>query len=80
MPAGVALSRANVEGPDGFTAADAAVLVRQGRLRVTARKGAELVNVDGVTLVERLNVRDWRITTDAGVWTITRSKNCGCGK
>lgn len=79
MAAGVALSKAKIDGP-GIDQADVAILVRNNVLRVNARRGGLILEDPTVQTSERLDTRTWRITTDAGVFTITKAKGCGCGR
>lgn len=78
MAAGVALSKAKIDGP-GIIRDDVAILVRNNVLRVNARRGGLLLEDASVQTAERVDVRTWRITTDAGVFMVTKAKGCGCG-
>lgn len=80
MAAGLAMSRAKVEGPDGSVHTDVAVLVRNNTLRINARRGGLVLEDATVQTAERLDSRTWRITTAAGVFTVTKAKGCGCGR
>lgn len=83
MPASFAFSKASVSGTD---ISDATVVVRQGVLTATARRGGtELLRVEGVTRVEELGrdrrgQRQVKVTTEDGEYVVTRAKGCGCGR
>ena len=81
MAAGLALSRANIETPTGGLLANATVLVRQNVLTIKERGSSDpAVFQAGVTEVRRVTRTLWTITTADGVYTVTRSKDCGCRK
>lgn len=55
------------------------VLVRNNVLKVT-RRGALLLEVDGVVAVEHPTRKTWTVTTAAGdVFDVAKLAGCGCG-
>lgn len=78
MAAGFAVASANVEGPGGALYPKVAVLVRNNVLRLKAKGQPEpVVMDDSVERTERLGRKQWRVTTAAGEFVITREK-CSC--
>lgn len=79
MAAGFAIASATVEGPDGAVYPKVAVLLRQNVLKLKARGQAEPVVLDAtVVSAERLGRRQWKVTTEAGEYVMTKQK-CNCG-
>lgn len=79
MAAGFAIASANVEGPGGALYPKVAVLLRRNTLRIKAKGVAEpVVEDDTVILAERLGRKQWRVTTAAGQYVMTKEK-CACG-
>ena len=79
MAAGLAVARATVSHGRTQPWETVSVLVRNNVLRVTSRSGQSYVDDPTVSLVEHVDRRTWRVTTDAGVFTVVRQGGCGCG-
>lgn len=81
MAAGLAISRASVEGPDGSLYAKASVLVRSNQLTVKLRGHDDPAVFDAEVMSVVANSRSsWTVTTSRGAYTIVRDKDCGCGR
>jgi hypothetical protein len=78
MAAGFALSSANVTGPDGAVHSKVSVLVRNNVLKLKARGVSDPVVLDETVISsERIGRREWKVTTAAGEFTMTRQP-CNC--
>ncbi len=79
MAAGVALAKANVEGPNGAWAG-VALMVRNNVLTLTARGNREpVLRVEDVSTVTRVSRNLWTAETPQGTYTITRVARSCCG-
>lgn len=77
MAAGLALARASVEtGTETLTGVG---VVSRGNV-VRAYRGQTVVaTMEGVTAVQAVARRQWKVVGQDGEWLVTRSGGCGCG-
>lgn len=80
MAAGLALARANVEGPNGAWSG-VALMVRANTLTLTARTSRDpVLRVEGVTSVTRETKSKWVVESEQGTYIVSRIGGCGCGR
>lgn len=83
----LAITKADVTGPDGTTYESVTVLTVQprrdvedgaGKLRLLSRAGTIVLEVDATAVRQGEAKGSWVVDTTAGAFTVARKSGCGC--